>query len=86
MCYNNLKELKMPLALLQAKLTSFPQEYYDEINNFFDLLSYKVNALSKNERSTDKKIIPGLAEGKWKYPKDINAFDDEIADDFKDYL
>ncbi len=76
----------MPLSVLQAKLTSFPQEYYDEINNFFDLLSYKVNALSKQEHSAERKVIPGLAKGKWKYPADIHAFDDEIAEDFKEYL
>ena len=76
----------MPYAVLQEKLASFPEEYFDEINNFFDLLSYKVNALSKDAACSNKKIIPGLAEGKWKYPKDINAFDDDVADVFEDYL
>ena len=28
----------------------------------------------------------GLAEGKWKYPKDINAFDDEVIEMFEDYV
>lgn len=66
----------MPLAVLQEKLSSFPEEYFDEINNFFDLLSYKVGVLAKNPQHPNGAVIPGLAEGKWKYPKDINAFDD----------
>ena len=76
----------MPLAVLQEKLSSFPEEYFDEINDFFDLLSYKVNSLSKKTPPTQKKLTPGLAEGKWKYPKDINAFDDEVVDMFEGYL
>ena len=77
----------MPLAVLQEKLKSFPEEYFDEINSFFDLLYCKVNAQSA--QSAQKKqavIIPCLAEGKWKYPKNINAFDDEICDMFEDYV
>lgn len=73
----------MPLAILEQKLKEFPEEYFDEINAFFDLLSYKVSALSKNEVHG---VTPGLAQGKWKYPKDINAFDDDIAKEFEAYL
>ncbi len=39
---------------MQQKLNSFPEEYFDEINAFFDLLSYKVSALSEKKKSTDK--------------------------------
>ena len=76
----------MPLAVLQQRLNSFPEEYFDEINAFFDLLSYKVNALSTENLPSNRKITPGLAEGKWQYPKDINAFDDDVSDMFEDYL
>ena len=31
-------------------------------------------------------VTPGLAQGKWKYPKDINAFDDDVAEEFEGYL
>ena len=41
----------MPLAVLQQKLSSFPEEYFDEINAFFDLLSYKVAALSSKNQA-----------------------------------
>ena len=27
----------------------------------------------------------GLAEGKWKYPRETNAFDDDVAENFKEY-
>ena len=50
---------------------------------FFDLLSYKVSVLSKKEMHG---VTPGLAQGKWKYPKDVNAFDDDIAEEFGAYL
>lgn len=75
----------MPLAVLQQKLNSFPEAYFEEINAFFDLLSYKVKALPSDTRSKTK-VIPGLAAGKWKYPKDINAFDDDVEDMFEEYL
>ena len=73
----------MPLAILEQKLKEFPEEYFDEINAFFDLLSYKVSVLSKKEING---VIPGLTRGKWKYPKDINAFDEDLADEFEAYL
>jgi len=73
----------MPLAILEKKLKEFPEEYFDEINAFFDLLSYKVSVLSKKEMHG---VMPGLAQGKWKYPKDVNAFDDDIAEEFGAYL
>lgn len=73
----------MPLAILEQKLKEFPEEYFDEINAFFDLLSYKVSALSNKETHG---VTPGLAQGKWKYPKDINAFDEDIAEEFEAYL
>ncbi len=47
----------MPLAVLQQKLNSFPEEYFDEINAFFDLLSYKVAALSAKEKSVSKSEV-----------------------------
>lgn len=75
----------MPLAVLQQKLNSFPEAYFDEIDAFFDLLSYKVAAQSAAS-AQKQKVTPGLAEGKWKYPKDIHAFDDEVADMFEGYL
>lgn len=73
----------MPLAILEQKLKEFPEEYFDEINAFFDLLSYKVAVLTKKEKQT---ITPGLAQGKWKYPQNINAFDDDVAEEFEAYL
>ena len=73
----------MPLGILEQKLKEFPEEYFDEINAFFDLLSYKVAVLSEKEKHG---VIPGLAQGKWKYPQDTNASDDEIVEEFEAYL
>ncbi len=68
----------MSLTVLQEKLSMFPEDCFDEINTFFDFLSYKVKFSTNHSSQTLKPIIPGLAQGKWKYPKDINAFDDEV--------
>ncbi|MBO4507861.1 MAG: DUF2281 domain-containing protein [Spirochaetaceae bacterium] len=76
----------MSLDALQRKLNSFPEEYFEEINAFFDLLSYKVTAISSGKQKNMQKVIPGLAAGKWKYPNDINAYDDEVADMFEGYV
>ena len=73
----------MPLAILEQRLREFPEEYFDEINAFFDLISYKVAVLAKKEKQT---IAPGLAQGKWNYPKDIHAFDDDVAEEFEAYV
>ena len=76
----------MPLKALEQKLNTFPEEYFDEINAFFDLLSYKVMALTSKKTETHQKVIPGLAAGKWKSPKDINAFDNEVEEMFEGYV
>ena len=76
----------MSLAALQKKISTFPEEYFDEIDNFLNLLEFKVKALSAIEKQDAPKIIPGLAKGKWKDPKAINAFDNEVAEDFKEYM
>ena len=76
----------MSLDALQRKLNSFPEEYFEEINAFFDLLSYKVTAISSGKQKNVQKVTPGLAAGKWKYPNDINAYDNEVADIFEGYV
>ena len=43
-------------------------------------------SLASLQKKGSPKVTPGLAKGKWKYPKDINAFDNEVAEDFKEYL
>ena len=47
----------MPLAVLQQRLNSFPEEYFDEINEFFDFLSYKVEALSAKKKALQKNEV-----------------------------
>ena len=76
----------MSLTTLQKKISTFPEEYFDEIDSFLNLLEFKVKVLSAKEKQDAPKIIPGLAKGKWKYPKDINAFDNDVAEEFKEYL
>ena len=50
-----------------------------------DSPSYKVKS-SSSDVHPKMKVTPGLAEGKWKYPKDIHAIDDDVEDMFEIYL
>ena len=73
----------MPLAVLQQKLNSFPEAYFDEINAFFDLLSYKVAAqtASSAKKQKPKRQAGGLT-GKFYMASDF----DETPDCFKEYM
>ena len=75
----------MPYAVLEKKLQAMPERYFDQISSFFDLLL----SLDKHEDYADekaRKLTPGLAKGIFKYPDDINAGDEIIADAFGEYL
>lgn len=66
----------MPIAVLEAYKT-LTIEAQHEVEQFINFLSSKQNNTQKNNC-----IIMGLAEGKYKIPDDINAYDDEIANMF----
>lgn len=75
----------MPYAILEQKLKAVPEEYFEQVAGFLDLI-LKASHMEREEKPKKKPIIGGLAEGKYKIPDDINAFDDEIADMFEGYL
>lgn len=75
----------MPYAVLEKKLQAVPEQYLEQVSSFLDLL-LSLPKTSPNGKAV-KKIpdghpIPGLAKGKFKYPDDINLYDDEIAEMF----
>lgn len=60
-----------------------PERYFDQISSFFDLLlSLPISEKIDNPKS---KVTPGLAKGIFKYPDDINAGDEIVADAFEGY-
>lgn len=73
----------MSYAALGKKLQSVPEQYFEQVSSFLDII---LN-LSHNDNHSDKKHlsghpVPGLAKGEFKYPDNINLYDDEIADIF----
>ncbi len=60
------------------QLKELPEEYLDDVSRYVQLLQYKIAVIGQ-VKEKKKGIILGLAEGKYKIPDDINAYDDEIA-------
>ena len=79
-------EEKMPYEVLERKIRSIPEEYFPEIDSFLDFLSYKATAEQAGkvaqENTPSGHPIFGLAKGFGRYPDDINAYDDEVAELF----
>ncbi|MBP3709570.1 MAG: DUF2281 domain-containing protein [Treponema sp.] len=75
----------MSYAMLQEELKTLPDDYIEYVSEYVELLKYKISFLGQGQ-FPQKAVIPGLAEGKFKYPDDINAYDDEIVDMFGNYL
>ncbi len=73
------------MCCLQQKIEFFPRNCSEEIHAFLEQSSNKVKTSSSNTRPK-MKVTPRLAEGKWKYPKDIHAIDDDVEDMFEIYL
>ena len=75
----------MPYAVLEKQLKELPGEYLEDVSRYVQLLQYKIAVLGQSKEKK-KGIIFGLAEGKYKIPDDINAYDDEIAEMFDEAL
>lgn len=73
----------MPIAVLERKLQAVPEQYFEQVSAFLDLLlSLPKQPEQKTERKPSGHPILGLAKGKFRYPDDINLYDDEIAEMF----
>ena len=75
----------MSYTVLEKKLKSVPEQYFEQVSSFLDLIL----SLPTKYVNADivKKIpyghpVPGLAKGEFKYPDNINLYDDEIAEMF----
>ena len=79
----------MSFEVLEKQIKALPEEYIEEVARYVQLLQYKMTVLGQQKEKNGKKnngLIFGLGKGKFKVPDDINAFDDEVADAFEDYL
>lgn len=74
----------MPYEVLEKKLKIVPEQYFEQVSSFLDLLLTlpKSAPAESTERKPSGHPISGLAKGKFKYPDDINLYDDEIAEMF----
>ena len=73
----------MPIEVLERKLQVVPEQYFKQASAFLDLLlSLPTQPEQKTERKPSCHPILGLAKGKFRYPDDINLYDDEIEEIF----
>ena len=74
----------MSYEVLEKKLKIIPEQYFEQVSSFLDLLlSLPKSAPTETTgRKPSGHPISGLAKGKFKYPDDINLYDDEIAEMF----
>ena len=75
----------MSYTALAEEIKTLPEDTLDELAQYVEYLKYKSDTKQQTIPNR-KKVIPGLAKGIFKYPDDINAGDDVIADMFEDYL
>ena len=73
----------MPIAVLERKLQAVPEQYFEQVSAFLDLLlSLPNQPEQKTERKPSGHPILGFAKEKFRYPDDINLYDDEIEEIF----
>ena len=75
----------MPLAEVQKKLKTIPQEYLNEVYSYLELLEYKILYRAQHENAKNK--FPNRKPGILKDPNFYMSPDfDEPLDDFKEYM
>ncbi|MBR1639451.1 MAG: DUF2281 domain-containing protein [Treponema sp.] len=73
----------MSYAVLEEKLQAIPEQYFDQVSSFLDIiLSLSEKEIVPEKKNASKHLLHGLARGEFKYPDDINLYDNEIADMF----
>ena len=72
----------MPYAVLEQKLRAVPEQYFEQLSAFMDLLLSLPNQNSFSERKPSGHPIFGLARGEFRYPDDLNLGDAEVAQMF----
>ena len=75
----------MPLAAVQEKLKTIPDEYMLEVYNYLELLQYKI--LYQKQHGESGKRFPNRRPGILKDPNFYMSPDfDEPLEDFKEYM
>ncbi len=73
----------MPYTVLEKKLQAVPEQYFEQVSSFLDIiLSLPTQNVNMVKNSPSGHPVPGLAKGEFKYPDNINLYDDEIAEMF----
>ncbi|MCR5622000.1 MAG: hypothetical protein K6G18_09090 [Treponema sp.] len=73
----------MPYAVLEKKLQAVPEQYFEQVSSFLDMiLTLPNNNDGGGATAPSGHPVFGLAEGEFRYPEDINLHDDEVADLF----
>ena len=73
----------MSYSTLEEKLQAVPERFFSQVSSFLDIiLSLSNNSVEESNTLALGHSIPGLLKGKFKYPDDINLYDEEIANTF----
>ena len=72
----------MPYSQLEEKLKAVPEQFFSQVSSFLDIILSLSNTVKEQKSQNAGHPIPGLAKGKFKYPDNINLYDDEIATAF----
>lgn len=72
----------MPYSQLEEKLQAVPEQFFSQVSSFLDIILSLSNNNQQQTNQNSGHPIPGLAKGKFKYPDNINLYDDEIATAF----
>lgn len=69
----------MSYVALEEKLKLIPEEYFPQIDGFLDLI---ISLSGVHSSQAPGHPILGVAKGQFKYPDNINLYDEEIAEMF----
>lgn len=73
----------MPYSMLEEKLQAVPECFFSQVSSFLDIILSLSNKSPEEQKNNNLgHPIPGLMKGKFKYPDNINLYDDEIASAF----
>ena len=77
----------MSYAVLEQQIKALPEEYWEDVAGYVQLLQYKAAVLMQGGTPAETNGIKlGLGDGLYSYPDDIHAGDDYIADAFEAYV
>lgn len=76
----------MSYDVLEKQIKALPEEYLEDVSQYVQLLFYKAKVLKQKEAPQSSPIKLGLGKGLFKIPDDIHFGDNDILEDFEEYV